>query len=375
MEIVSANIPKTLLEAIGLFLQRDYSHEEITHAYSEARKQAHRIHVKFSGLLGIPANVIDPLDGLQSIRTWCIEARTTVDEIATRMDQGTLIEVITQFGQLKDWATEIHSLVNNEQREKIINEINAELEKKCTLLKEQKSKLAAKNKSPLLIQSEIAYEIELEALHKKREAVSIYLSHDPDFQNRLSGLDEEIFKVIERINNLIGDNTPLGKSLDLYCQLNDISLQLYLNDVSYSFQNLQDIIFDHCSQIYEAIDNAAGVFRDIQSKIEQKGLDSKSVDTAKTNHDELDYKIIELYQLAEQLSQEKGKKIRPPGGEKIAQIAYDKHLTPQKMSKEAINKRIRKLRADGLIAPKPAREQTQSNDQLSDNTGTHKMKF
>ena len=59
--------------------------------------------------------------------------------------------------------------------------------------------------------------------------------------------------------------------------------------------------------------------------------------------DEIDEKIIETYQEAEKQN------LRMPGSRKIAKALYISGITPKKYSHEGIQKRIRKLRKNGLI--------------------------
>jgi len=84
MDALKVNTPEELHQAIGEFLQSDYSRENFIMVYDEARKSANRFRVTYSALPKVPTYNNDPLDGLsQRIK---FEASTT-HKRCTNLDQ------------------------------------------------------------------------------------------------------------------------------------------------------------------------------------------------------------------------------------------------------------------------------------------------
>ncbi len=92
--------------------------------------------------------------------------------------------------------------------------------------------------------------------------------------------------------------------------------------------------------------------------------------------DQLDNKIIEIYQAAEKKTAETGLYCKPPSANKIARAAYDTRVTPKLFTKTAINKRIGKLRRAGLLESSANNnEEIQDPNQIEDYSESHKLRF
>ncbi len=118
----------------------------------------------------------------------------------------------------------------------------------------------------------------------------------------------------------------------------------------------------------------SAMLRDYNYVIEKQRLKAASVDTGKkviTQKpvlDEIDRKLIEIYQAAYQ------ENINPPSQTKIAKTLYKAGLTQAEWTKAAVSKRIKKLREIGLI-DSSKKEPTLSPVHICDRMDTHKMKF
>lgn len=293
MDTQTINTPENLYQAIVKFLESDYSHEDAEKTYNDARKCVMRFRGYYSSLPTLPACKEKPLDGLQDIMQWCIEANKAVDDIVSNLKRQAIDKIISQFKKLRGFADKVLSLVDkklqNETRAKYAKKraqeqarFQAEIDRR--LLAAEKASAAAPGIildvfSPLVLEAQIRADILKEtgftlSLEESEEnkAVQSYLSKDPAFNDRLSQPHKEICEVVEEINKLISSKMPTGKLLDIYCKLKDIPLKQQYNEIGrvYSFQNLADAILDNCSHLYSSVDNVIKTLENIQTKIEVK---------------------------------------------------------------------------------------------------------
>lgn len=326
MDIVTANTPAKLYEAISQFLQSDYSQDELVKTYNDARKQANSILVIYPVLPDVPSCINDPLDGLQSIRKWCEEAEKTVDDIVYSLGRQTIRKVISQFKKLRGFASNVLSLVDkklqNETRAKYAKKraqeqarFQAEIDRR--LLAKQKTSAAASGiksdvGSPLVLEAQIRADILEETGFillpeecEENKAVQSYLSKDPTYNDRLSQPHKEICEVVEEINKLISSKTPTGKLLDIYCKLKNIPLQQQYNEIGrvYSLQNLADVILDNCSHLYSSVDNVIKTLENIQAKTET-GQNTGTGTGGKQSKSKLAQKLIRAIDQATELAKE-----------------------------------------------------------------------
>jgi len=270
MDALKVNTPEELHQAIGKFLQSDYSRENLIVVYEDARKCANRFRVTYSALPKVPTYNNDPLDGLQEIGEWCDKSVKLVDDIASNLEQQTISEVTSQLKKLRGFADSVLSLVDTKLKEQAQKEARAKVEKEYKNLNEEASKT---NGMLLIQQTEVVMKLELEAQailrRETKDAVQIYLSKDPTFKNRVSQQANEINKVFERLNKLVGSDTPTGKLLDIYCKLKSIPLQSQFDDVGYAYSPIDDwadVICGGCNRLYTSIDNVIKTFEEIQTK-------------------------------------------------------------------------------------------------------------
>ena len=274
MDTLKVNTPEELHQAIGEFLQSNYSRENLVKMYDDTRKCATSFRGIYSALPVLSAHKSDPLDGLQYIMDWSREASKVVDDIASNLEQQTISEAISQLKKLRGFADSVLSLVDTKLKEQAQKEARAKVEKEYKNLNEE----ASKTKGMLLIQqAEVVMKLELEAQailrRETKDAVQIYLSKDPTFKNRVSQHDDEINKVFERLNKLVGSDTPTGKLLDIYCRLKNIPLQSQFDDVGYAYSPIDDwadVICGVCNRLYTSIDNVIKTFKEIQTKANLK---------------------------------------------------------------------------------------------------------
>ena len=274
MDAIKVNTPEELHQAIGEFLQSDYSRENLIMVYDDARKSANRFRVTYSALPKVPTYNNDPLDGLQEIGEWCDKSVKLVDDIVSDLNQQTINETVRQLKKLKGFADSTLSLVDTKLKEQAQKEARAKVEKEYKKLNDE----ASKTKGMLLLQrEEVVMKLELEAqaiLRRETEdGVQIYLSKDPTFENRISQQDNEINKVLERLNKLIDGDTPTGKLLDIYCKLKSIPLQRQFDDVGYAYSQIDDwadVISGGCNRLYTSIDNVIKTFEEIKTKAKLK---------------------------------------------------------------------------------------------------------
>ena len=125
MDTQIINTPEKLHQAIVKFLESNNSHEVLAGTYNDARKCAISFRGIYSALPALPAYKDNPLDGLQDIMDWCIEAIKTADDIVFNLDRQTIIATIIQLKKLRDIASRVLSLVNNKLREQAQNEAKA----------------------------------------------------------------------------------------------------------------------------------------------------------------------------------------------------------------------------------------------------------
>jgi hypothetical protein len=291
MDIKTINTPEKLHQAIVKFLESDYSHEDLVKMYDDARKCVIGFQGTYPALPPLPSHKDNPLDGLQNVMDWCIKSSKAVDDIVFNLDRQTISAGISQFKKLRDFAGRLPSLVNIKLREQAQKEARAKVEKeyknlneKASRLNEKASRLKIEQRTmPLDRQEEVFYELtkdfgelqleEQEILRREtKEAVQIYLSKDPTFEDRLSQRDKEIPEVTEKINKLAGSNTPTGKLLDIYCKLKDIPLQQQYNEIGYAYpyKDLTDVICGGCNRLYTSVDNVIKTFEEIQAKAGQQ---------------------------------------------------------------------------------------------------------
>ena len=299
MDIKTINTPEQLHQAIGKFLQSDYSHENLVETYNDALKCVVRFRVDYSLLPALPRKD-DPLDGLQDVMDWCIKSSKVVDDIVFNLERQTISAAIGQFKNLKNIASRVLSLVNSKLREQAQNEAMAKVENEYKNLNEKASRLKVEEML-LTRRVDVVFELQQEQ-HKlmrrvTEDIVQIYLStKDPTFKDKLSQLhDEEINKAIEALNKLVGSDTPAGKLLDIYCKLKDIPLQRQFNDVgyAYSLDDYTDMICGGCNRLHTSIDTVIKTFEEIQTKAEQKAdlASTKKSQPAKGNEEEYEREI------------------------------------------------------------------------------------
>jgi len=274
MDIQTINTPEKLHQAIGTFLQSDYSHENLIKMYDDTRKCAIGFRGVYLALPALPAYRDNPLDGLQDVMDWCNESSKVVDDIISNLKQQTISEVISLLKKLRGFADCAISLVDSSLKEQAQKEARAKVEKEYKNLNEEASKT---EKMPLLEQITAIGKLQIENLmisrRENEDAVQIYLSKAPTFKDRLSQLhDEEVNKAIEALNKLVGSDTSTGKLLDIYCKLKDIPLQRQLDDVGYAYclNDYTDMICCDCNRLYTSIDTVIKTFEEIQTKAEQK---------------------------------------------------------------------------------------------------------
>ncbi len=295
MDTQAINTPENLCQAILKFLESKHSHEEVKKAYDDARECVMRFGGYYPLLLTLPAckeKPSDGLDGLRNIMQWCTEANKAVDDIVFNLERQTIDKMISLFKKLGGFANKVLSSVNNELKNKIQNEYNAEIEKERENLTEKKTKLQPTlSNTPSVLQTEVNCDMVDIKSRKKEKALQLYLSKDPTFNDRLSQLqNDEIDKVFEEINKLAGSNTADGGLIDIYCRLKDIPLQLQYDELSYSFEDLADIIFGNCNRIYASVDNVIKTFEDIQTKTETK--QSKMKPSSNDGHNSMKYDVF-----------------------------------------------------------------------------------
>ena len=272
--INGVNTPEELYQAIGEFLQSDYSRENLVVVYEDTRRSANRFRVNYSALPKVPTDNNNPLDGLQEIREWCDESVKLIDDIVTDLKQRTINKTIRQLKKLRGIADSVLSLVDTKLKEQAQKEARAKVEKEYANLNEE----ALKTEGMLLIQQvEVVGKLELEAhailRQETKDAVQIYLSKDPAFKDRVSQLGNEIYEALERLNKLIGSDTSTGKLLDIYCKLKSIPLQRQFDDVGYAYSPIDDwsdVICNGCNRLYTSIDNVIKTFEEIQTKAKLK---------------------------------------------------------------------------------------------------------
>lgn len=296
MNTLKVNTPEELHQAIGEFLQSNYSRENLVKMYDGTRKCATSFRGIYSVLPVLSACKSDPLDGLQYIMDWSKEASKVVDDIVSDLNQQTINETIRQLKKLRDISSSILSLVNSKLKEQAQKEARAKVEKEYKNLNEE----ASKTKGMLLIQqTEVVMKIEREAQailrRETKDAVQIYLSKDPTFKNRVSQQGNEINKVLERLNKLVGSDTPTGKLLDIYCKLKSIPLQSQFDDVGYAYSPIDDwadVICGGCNRLYTSIDNVIKTFEEIQTKasVEQE---TQNMIKLFISHSSRDQKLVE----------------------------------------------------------------------------------
>jgi len=287
MDIQTINTPEKLHQAIGQFLQSNYSHETLVKMYDDARKCAFGFRGVYSALPALPACKENPLDGLQDVMDWCNESSKVVDDIVSNLEQQTISETISQFKKLRDFADCVLSLVDNNLKEQAQKEARAKVEREYKNLNEEASKT---KKMPLIQQVEAVGKLELEAheilRRETKDVVQIYLSKDPAFKDKLSQLhDKEVNKAVETLNKLAGSDTSTGKLLDIYCKLKDIPLRRQFEDVGYAYflDDYTDMICGGCNRLYTSIDTVIKTFGEIQTKAEQKKAGDKKASGEKTS--------------------------------------------------------------------------------------------
>ena len=279
MDTLKVNTLEELHQAIGEFLQSDYSREDIVKVYDDARKCASSFRGIHSALPALPALKSVPLDGLQEIMNWSREASQVVDDMVTGLEQQTISKVINQFKKIKGFADTVLSLVDIKLKEQAQKEARAKVENEYKKLNEEASKTQGMS---LTQQVEVVGSLELEAQEilrrERKDVVQIYLSKDTTFKNRISQQGNEINKVFERINNLVGSDTQTGKLLDIYCKLKNIPIQRQFDEVGYAYStidNWSDVICDECNRLYTSINNAIETFEEIKTKVTQKTAESR----------------------------------------------------------------------------------------------------
>ena len=118
MDALKANTPEELYQAIGEFLQSDYSHENLVKIYNNSLRCAASFRGIYSDLPVLPEpNREYPLYGLQDIMDWSKEAAKVVDDIASNLEQQTISEVISQLKKLRGVADSVLSLVDTKLKE------------------------------------------------------------------------------------------------------------------------------------------------------------------------------------------------------------------------------------------------------------------
>jgi hypothetical protein len=276
MTALTANTPEELYQAIGKFLQSNYSRENLVKMYDDARKCAASFRGIYSVLPVLSARKSDPLDGLQYIMDWSKEASKVVDDIASNLEQQTISEVTSQLKKIRGFADSVLSLVDTKLKEQAQKEARAKVEKEYKNLNDKVSRLKLE-KMLLIDQENILGELQLEEQEilrrETKEIVQIYLSKDPTFKDRLSQLNSEINEMLETLNKLVGSNTPTRKLLDIYCKLKDIPLRQQFDDVRYAYcpiDDLTDVICSGCNRLYTSVDNVIKTFEEIQMKAEQQ---------------------------------------------------------------------------------------------------------
>lgn len=262
-------------QAIVKFLQSGYSHEDLVKMYNDSRKCVIRLQGDYSALPALPTYKDKPLDGLQDVMDWCVKSIEIVDYIVFNLERQTISKVICQLKKLRDFPSRVLSLVNSKLKEQAQKEARKKAEKEYENLNKKASVLKI-GEMPLVRQAEVIGELQLEEQEILRrvteETVQIYLSKDPILKDKLSQLhDEEIKKVIETFNKLVGSNTPTGRLLDIYCKLKDIPLQRQFDDVAYAYSldDFTDVICNECNRLYTSVDNVIEIFEEIQTKAEQ----------------------------------------------------------------------------------------------------------
>lgn len=264
---LKANTPEQLYQAIGRFLQGDYTHEDLVAMYNDARKCASGFRVTYSALPKVPIFNEDPLDGLQDMWEWCDKSVKAVDDIVFKLERRTISEVVGQFKILRGLAKSIVSIVNSELKTKIQREAEAKLQAEYTKLRKKKLERQPKL-SPLVLETAIVRDLVEVNVEVREEAVKIYLSECPEFKEELSKKYQKIDDAIKKINELVGSKTPTGKLLDIYCKLKDIPIEQQFDEVGYAYSliDLADIIFDKCNRMYASIDIVIKTFKEIQEK-------------------------------------------------------------------------------------------------------------
>ncbi|GAH53188.1 unnamed protein product, partial [marine sediment metagenome] len=236
MNTLKVNTPEELHQAIGEFLQSNYSRQDLVKMYDDTRKCATSFRGVYLALPVLSARKSDPLDGLQYIMDWSKEASKVVDDIASNLEQQTISEVTSQLKKIRSFADSVLSLVDTKLKEQAQKKARAKVEKEYKNVSDKVSRLKLE-KMLLIDQENILGELQLEELEilrrETKEIVQIYLSKDPTFKDRLSQLNNEINEMLETLNKLVGSNTPTGKLLDIYCKLKDIPLQQQFDDVGY----------------------------------------------------------------------------------------------------------------------------------------------
>jgi len=299
MDIKTINTPEQLHQAIGKFLQSDYSHENLVETYNDARKCAIRFRGDYSALPAVPAFKDNPLDGLQDVMDWCIKSSEVVDDIVFNLERQTISATIRQLKKLKDSVNRALSLVDSELKEQAQKEASAKVENEYKNLSDKLSRLQ-NDKMPLISQAEVLGELQLE--HNKllrrvtEDIVQIYLSKDPTLKDKLSQLhDEEINKTLVA---LVGSDTPTGKLLDIYCKLKDIPLQRQFDNVRYTYfiNDYTDLICGGCNRLYTSIDTVIKTFEEIQTKVEQgKGTMENIQSTSEPTKDAIRDQVFICY--------------------------------------------------------------------------------
>ena len=295
MDTQTINTPENLYQAIVKFLESDYSHEEVKKTYDYACKCVMRFYGYYPLLPTLPDSKGKPLNDLQDIMQWCIEANKAVDDIVSNLKRQTIDKVICQFKKLRGFADKVLSLVDkklqNETRAKYAKKraqeqtrIQAEIDRRLLLAKQKASAAAPDIRLdvglPLVLETQIRADfwkkkgfILSPEESEENKAVQSYLSKAPTFNDRFSQLDKKIREVIEEINKLISSKTPTGKLLDIYCKLKDIPLEQQYDDVGYAYTSdatFADVILDNCNRLYTSVDNVIKTLENIQTKIEVK---------------------------------------------------------------------------------------------------------
>ena len=289
MDTQTINTPEKLRQAIGKFLQSNYSHENLVETCNDAFKCIARLFVDYSELPAFPTHKDNPSENdLREIMDWCNKASKVVDDIVYNLKRQTIDKMISLFKKLRGLADKALSLVDK----KLQDETRAKYEKKKTQEQDRINaeidrslKAAQKTRgggsgirivvgSPLVCKTQIKADFVKEIAYilpeESDKAVQSYLSKDPTFNDKLSQLKNELNKVFEEINKLAGNNTPDGELIDIYCKLKDIPLEQQYDELHYSFADTADIILRNCSRFYASIDNVIKTFEDIQKKAEQK---------------------------------------------------------------------------------------------------------